>query len=166
MIPVRLLFFMGILVVVAARTLPSIKIDCPSPFTEVGGRCLHLEHITAGPWADMRQFCQELGGDLVNLADLQFYGDLILYIYSLDLPTTYFWTGATDERVEGLWEWTDGSVVRLGTPYWANTGSSNVQMPTGGTDQNCAMLDGNMHYYFNDYYCSEHGIGIHPICEI
>lgn len=166
MIHFALLLFTGTLAVVTATDVnSSTKVDCQSPFMEVGGRCLHLEHNAAGTWTDMRQYCQELEGDLVNLADLQFYGDLMLYIYSLNLPEMVFWIAATDERVEGLWEWTDGTSVRMGTPYWANYGVDDAcnQTPEGGTAQNCAVLDGNYHYYFNDYPCSK--TYVHPICE-
>ncbi|KAK8382447.1 hypothetical protein O3P69_015408 [Scylla paramamosain] len=57
--------------------------ECQSPFVTVGGRCVHLDYTVAGSWEDMRQYCQELGGDLINLAGLQFYGDLILYMNNL-----------------------------------------------------------------------------------
>ncbi|XP_063862681.1 asialoglycoprotein receptor 2-like isoform X2 [Scylla paramamosain] len=158
-----LLSFLGTLAMVTATDVKPARVECESPFTQVGGRCVHLEHSTSGTWHEMRKFCQDLGGDLVNLSDLQFFGDIILYIESLDLPSMHFWIGATDEATEGLWKWTDGSAVRMGTPYWANTGASNSQMPTGGTEQNCAMLDVNMHYYFNDFFCTQ--TYIRPICE-
>lgn len=49
--------------------------------------------------------------------------------------------------------WTDRTPVKMGTPFWANYGSENIQMPSGGEDQNCALLDVDLHYYFNDYDC-------------
>ena len=58
--------------------------------------------------------------------------------------------------------WTDGSATRLGTPFWANYGENNNQMPTGGTIQNCAFLDDNMHFYFNDNDCD---VPLLAICE-
>ncbi|KAK8382384.1 hypothetical protein O3P69_015368 [Scylla paramamosain] len=157
-----LLSFLGTLAMVVATDVNSSNTECHSPFTEVAGRCLHIEVATTGSWHNMRKLCQDLGGDLVNLSDLQFYGDLILYIKSLHLPNVHLWIGATDEAMEGIWMWTDGTPVRMGTPYWANY-KDNVQMPAGGENQNCAMLDINMHYYFNDYGCSSPDIS--PICE-
>ncbi|MPC96776.1 hypothetical protein E2C01_092054 [Portunus trituberculatus] len=112
----------------------------------------------------MRQFCQALGGDLINLSDITFYRDLMLYFRGLDLPNVHFWIGATDEEKEGFWVWTDGSPVTMGTPYWANFGDKHQQMPTGGTSKNCAMLDATFHYYFSSYYCSN-SKDVHPICE-
>lgn len=56
---------------------------CQSPFVEVGGRCLHLDYSVSGTWAQMRQYCQAIGGDLVNLSDVQFYEDVLLYMRSL-----------------------------------------------------------------------------------
>ncbi|KAG0714523.1 C-type lectin domain family 4 member D [Chionoecetes opilio] len=165
MIRSGLLFFMGTLAVVAARDTNSTRVECQPPFVAVGGRCLHVEHTISGTWHAMRKFCQDLGGDLINLADLNFYGDVILYINSLNLPKKiHYWIGATDEEVEGFWQWTDGTAVRMGTPFWANFGDSNSQMPDGGTDQNCAMLDANMHYYFNDFNCPN--VNERPLCQL
>ncbi|KAK8382424.1 hypothetical protein O3P69_015393 [Scylla paramamosain] len=76
-----LVSFLGTLTVVAATDVkPATQVECESPFTEVGGRCVHVALTTSGSWHDMRKYCQELGGELVNLADVQFYSDLILYI--------------------------------------------------------------------------------------
>ncbi|KAG0725074.1 hypothetical protein GWK47_039302 [Chionoecetes opilio] len=104
MIRSGLLFFMGTLAVVAARDSKSTRVECQSPFVGVGGRCLHLEHTFSGTWRAMRKFCQNLGGDLINLADLNFYCDVILYINSLNVPKVSYWIGATDEAAEGSWQ--------------------------------------------------------------
>nr|AEO92001.1 C-type lectin 1 [Scylla paramamosain] len=158
-----LVSFLGTLTVVAATDVkPATQVECESPFTEVGGRCVHVALTTSGSWHDMRKYCQELGGELVNLADVQFYSDLILYIEILHLGKMHFWIGSSDEAIEDTWVWTDGSATRMGTPFWANYGVNNDQMPNGGTDQNCAFLDANMHYYFNDGNCSTPHV--YPIC--
>ncbi|MPD03236.1 Perlucin-like protein [Portunus trituberculatus] len=139
------------------------EVECEGAFTEVGGRCVHVELSNSGSWHDSRNFCHGLGGELVNLADVQFYSDLILYLESIHMGKMHFWIGATDIANEGTWVWTDGSATRMGTPFWANYGVNNDQMPTGGTDQNCAILDTNLHYYFNDAACEK--TYIFPICE-
>ncbi|XP_045138445.1 C-type lectin domain family 17, member A-like isoform X2 [Portunus trituberculatus] len=159
----RLLSFLGTLAVVAATDIKPANTKCHSPFTEISGRCVHIDVSKTGTWQNMRKFCQQLGGDLVNLSDLQFYGDILLYIESLHLPHAHLWIGATDEATEDVWMWTDGTPVRMGTPFWANFGDNNSQMPDGGDSQNCAMLDVNMHYYFNDFSCSK--LDISPLCE-
>lgn len=141
----------------------STEVECQSPFTEVGGHCVHLDHSVTGTWREMQQFCQDLGGDLINLGDVQFYEDILAYIRVLNLPKINFWIGASDLEQEGLWTWTDGTPVKMGTPFWANYGGDNIQMPAGGREQNCAVLDVNLHYYFNDYDCKSHTKC--PICE-
>ncbi|KAK8381987.1 hypothetical protein O3P69_015171 [Scylla paramamosain] len=118
-----LLSFLGTLAVVAMTDIKATtQVECESPFTEVGGRCVHIGLSTMGSWHDMRKFCQDLGGELVNLADVQFYSDLILYIEILRLSKMHFWIGSTDEAIEDMWVWTDGSATRMGTPFWANYG--------------------------------------------
>lgn len=150
-------------VVVAAGGATSTEVECHSPFAEVGGHCVHLDHSVTGNWTEMRQYCQELGGDLVNLGDVQFYEDILTYIRVLNLPRVHFWIGASDQEQEGYWIWTDRTPVKMGTPFWANYGSDNIQMPAGGSEQNCAVLDVNLHYYFNDYDCESSTKC--PICE-
>ena len=70
-----------------------------------------------------------------------------------ELLEVHFWIGASDLEQEGHWMWTDKTPVKMGTPFWANYGRDNIQMPAGGREQNCALLDMNLHYYFNDYEC-------------
>ncbi|KAK8382665.1 hypothetical protein O3P69_015468 [Scylla paramamosain] len=64
----------------------STEVECQSPFTEVGGHCVHLDHSVTGTWREMQQFCQDLGGDLINLGDVQFYEDILAYIRVLGRP--------------------------------------------------------------------------------
>ncbi|KAK8382234.1 hypothetical protein O3P69_015282 [Scylla paramamosain] len=66
---------------------------------EVAGRYLHHHSILAH-WQEMRQFCEALGGDLINLTNIVFYRDLMLYFRALSLTHFYFWIGATDEAKE------------------------------------------------------------------
>ncbi|XP_045138442.1 LOW QUALITY PROTEIN: hepatic lectin-like [Portunus trituberculatus] len=160
----RLLSFLGTLAVVAATHVkPGTQVECGNIFTEMGGRCVRIELITIGTWIGLQNFCELIGGNLVNLSDVQFYSDLVMYLENLNVKKS-FWIGARDVNVvEGLWMWMDGSATRMGTPFWANYGENNDQTPDGGTAQNCAFLDAEMHYYFNDASCEDSFF--HAICE-
>ncbi|XP_069948528.1 C-type lectin 37Db-like [Cherax quadricarinatus] len=138
------------------------EVSCESPFQEVGGRCMYVDILNKGTWSVMRNHCKSLGGDLVKLNDGEVYAALIRHIHGNGFPIDYYWIGATDEGHEGLWVWIDQEPVQMGTPYWANCGCDNDQMPTGGTAQNCALLDAHFHLYFNDGTCSQEA---NVICE-
>ncbi|XP_045589427.2 type-2 ice-structuring protein-like [Procambarus clarkii] len=135
---------------------------CPDPFKDVGGRCLYFENVNKASWQGMRTICQGHGGDLIKLNTPDLFGDIISYIHGNGWSDTNYWIGGTDEGHEGVWTWTDGSSVRMGTPFWANTGCDNVQQPVGGDVQNCIVLDAAIHMYFNDLPCNS---TYHGICE-
>nr|XP_053656906.1 C-type lectin domain family 4 member D-like [Cherax quadricarinatus] len=138
------------------------EVSCESPYQEVGGRCMFVDFLNKGTWNDMRNHCKSLGGDLVKLNDPAVYNALILHIHGSGFPLVYYWIGGTDEGHEGLWVWIDQEPIQMGTPYWANAGCDNDQMPNGGTGQNCLALDYVFNMYFNDLGCSTEG---YVICE-
>ncbi|MPC90395.1 hypothetical protein E2C01_085379 [Portunus trituberculatus] len=109
----------------------------------------------------MRQYCQELGGDLVKLADIEFYCDIILYLNNLNLPNVNFWIGATHQENEGYWLWTDGTPVRMGTPYWFV--EITIQSPFFGNDYNCGCINYFEYYYFRDCVCNSTTLS--PSCQ-
>ncbi|XP_042883113.1 C-type lectin domain family 7 member A-like [Penaeus japonicus] len=111
----------------------------------------------------MKQLCKFLGADLVKLDNASVFADIVSYIVTSGISPTSFWIGATDAEVEGVWQWTDGAIVTMGTPFWSLTGSScTVQEPKGGTGQNCALLNSNRSYFFDDAACSTQAA---VICE-
>ncbi|KAK8753379.1 hypothetical protein OTU49_004165 [Cherax quadricarinatus] len=144
------------------ETIPGGGVSCESPFQEVGGRCLYVDVYNTGSWDVMRSNCRSVGGDLAVLNDAEVYSALIRYIHGSGFPDLTYWIGATDEGHEGLWLWIDQEPVQLGTPYWANYGCDNNQMPTGEDNQNCAVLDSSYHLYFNDLNCNSNH---YSVCE-
>lgn len=82
--------------------------------------------------------------------------------HTIGLPEVDYWVGATDEGHEGVWLWVDGSVVEMGTPFWA-IGCHDNQLPDGGTYENCAVLSKAYSLYFDDVSCD--GIA-YAICEL
>lgn len=71
---------------------------------EVGGQCLHLDHSVTGTWIEMREFCQAMGGDLVNLGNVQFYEDVLMYIRTLgELSVCAYKVNLTFKLFEHVW---------------------------------------------------------------
>lgn len=58
---------------------PSVA-ACNSPYIEIGGRCLMVDSVTKGTWADMRGICQLLNGDLVKIDSLEIMSAIVEYI--------------------------------------------------------------------------------------
>ncbi|XP_042239408.1 lithostathine-like [Homarus americanus] len=141
--------------------------SCPSPFNTVGGKCIYADVVNRGTWQEMRELCQGLADrysvpDLVKVDSGDFFVDLIHHIHAYDWQDRYLWIGASDGDHEGVWTWLDGSIVLMGTPFWANGGCNDVQEPQGGTSENCSVLDPYYHMYFNDFNCEAK---LNGICE-
>ncbi|XP_068201907.1 asialoglycoprotein receptor 2-like isoform X2 [Palaemon carinicauda] len=127
--------------------------ECPLPFAEIGGHCIYIDSVTAGSWYDMNKYCENLNSHPVKLDDLNLFHDIVVDIKTNHLTNAHYWIGARDEGHEGEWRWTDGSNVRMGTPFWGYVQSIS-QQPEGQTSQNCAVLDWANFFYFNDHDCN------------
>ncbi|XP_068202497.1 C-type lectin domain family 6 member A-like isoform X4 [Palaemon carinicauda] len=135
---------------------------CPDPFELIGGQCLIVDNFTKGTYQGMKQFCEMFQGRVVKIDNADTLRAITDHIYDNKLTTVSFWIGATDEAAEGTWQWDDETHVPMGTPFWANFGCSNNQAPDGDKQENCAVLDKDLHFYFNDVHCdSDAGV----ICE-
>lgn len=137
------------------------EVDCNPPYRAVGANCLLVDNAIAGDWHKMREYCQAIGGDLVQWKDANTLYDISEYIKRYGLDDVDYWVGANDQEEEGKWVWAnDGTEVRRGTPLWGHY--LTVQEPNGGTDQNCALLNRKECYYMHDSKCSDmHGV----ICQ-
>ncbi|XP_042883111.1 perlucin-like protein [Penaeus japonicus] len=137
---------------------------CSPPFQAVGLKCLLVNNLAFGSWFDMKHYCSLLSSDLVQLDVATDFAALVEFIAEEGLTKAYYWIGASDEGKEGEWKWTASSnAVQMGAPFWAPTGSGcSAQEPKGGAQQNCAALNPNKHYYFDDLPCSNQAA---VICE-
>ncbi|XP_068222410.1 type-2 ice-structuring protein-like isoform X2 [Palaemon carinicauda] len=130
---------------------------CPFPFEDVLGRCLYFAQLTS-VWNAMRFYCQRFGGDLLKIDSADFMYGLIQIIESKELVADHFWLGATDKKREGLWTWTDGAFVKMGSPFWGvncNKNSMLIREPGGGDAQNCVSFERRFFFYFHDVDCAE-----------
>lgn len=74
------------------------------------------------PWNRAAERCKLMGGQLMIVRDAESWQ------FVRTLTDASIWLGATDERVEGVWRWMDGTVVTFAP--WATKEPSN----TGGVE--------------------------------
>ena len=85
---------------------------------------VYLEKTT---WVKARDKCRTLGGQLVSIPDAPTQAFLAEFGKGVEL-----WIGATDEKVEGLWVWVDGTEMKY--KAWGS------KQPDGRRAQNYAAL--------------------------
>ncbi|XP_042226759.1 uncharacterized protein LOC121869473 [Homarus americanus] len=134
---------------------------CEFPFTALYKKCIFVDPETRGSWNSTRTYCLEQGGDLIKVdsADFMFY--LVRYIHENGYDHVSYWIGGSDEDNEGDFRWTDGTEMKMGTPFWGDS-ADQIQEPDGGISQNCVFMNKGNHYYFFDYGCRNYA---HAICE-
>ncbi|XP_047498516.1 uncharacterized protein LOC125045354 [Penaeus chinensis] len=142
-------------VILLCSTFFTADAVCDPPYKEIGGRCLLIDNFVVGTWADMNHWCGYFGGKLATLDDASVFAAVLQDIKTSGISKTFLWTGASDSMEEGVWTWLDGTPVAEGTPFWSLSGSGcTAQEPTGGKNQNCALLNPNRNYYFDDAACT------------
>nr|XP_045604479.1 snaclec bitiscetin subunit alpha-like isoform X2 [Procambarus clarkii] len=142
--------------------ITSGAVECMVPFVNVYGHCILVETALTGTWETMRRHCQQKGGDIVKVDCGTFMYYLVKYLHSNGLAKLSYWVGGRDEGHEGSYFWTDGTQVKMGTPFWGDGINDNIQEPDGGTNQNCIAMSKEDHYFFFDLSCSERNA---VICE-
>ncbi|XP_068250140.1 uncharacterized protein [Palaemon carinicauda] len=74
-------------------------------------------------WAESREFCKVLGGDLLTFTNVSQYAHIVQHLQRHELPSD-FWIGSSFNNTTG-WMWLDGSPMEMGSPYWASRYSPN-----------------------------------------
>ncbi|XP_062243252.1 asialoglycoprotein receptor 1-like [Platichthys flesus] len=93
------------------------KFECSCYYTSYGNRT----------WQKSREYCHSKGADLAIITS-QNEMNFINGLFGHDTNT---WIGLTDEGVEGVWKWVDGTPLTLA--FWAADQPNSYQ----GTDQDC-----------------------------
>jgi len=118
----------------------------------IDGICYEFLRPDYLDFADAEAFCAFQGGHLAKLDSCEQFREVLLFIVSQAYNRT-FWIGGNDRVEEGLWLWEDGSPVDMGSPFWVYTSSETTE-PSGGTAENCLILNSDYHYLYDDADCS------------
>jgi len=109
-----------------------------------GGSSYFLSRPSVSNYGDANSLCALYGGYLVELIDLQQYGNITKFLRAHVTTNVAF--GATDEGHEGQWtSMTSGAHIGMGY-LWA------PGEPNGGTNENCMQLSVSSGL-FNDVPC-------------
>ena len=116
---------------------------CPCDWATYRGSCYKFETSSRKSWDSARSACLGMSSDLVSITNVQEQG------FITSITRKYggerFWLGFNDKRVEGKFEWSDGS--RVTYTYWNRREPNDNR---GGED--CAELAGNRPMW-NDMPC-------------
>ena len=126
----------------------------------------HGESHEIKNWNDAENHCNEQKGHLVSIrTNYDFY---IFRHYQIQKNTKgkNVWLGGSDERIESIWEWSDGTpwanesvalcskirdIQKFGLQTCTNWGT---EQPTGGREKNCLGVD-QYHIWRSDYCTSK-----------
>lgn len=100
-------------------TLKPKNLEIPDTAVKFNGH-YYQAYDTSMTWYEAKSYCETLGGHLVTItseAENNFVFDLIV-----DNSRNYYWIGATDEKIEGQWEWITGEAFQYSntSDCWAD----------------------------------------------
>lgn len=95
------------------------NLEIPDTAVKFNGH-YYQAYDTSMTWYEAKAYCETLGGHLVTItseAENNFVFDLIV-----DNSRNYYWIGATDEKIEGQWEWITGETFQYSntSDCWAD----------------------------------------------
>ncbi|XP_018009147.1 uncharacterized protein LOC108666738 [Hyalella azteca] len=124
--------------------LGTARAECPSDYEVVGSKCIH--RLIGGylTYDNAVTYCHEISGRLPVLPDCATFTNVATYVddgYSADAYKGY-WLGATSPSANGVWQWSDGTAVAMGAPYWAyhSSNGSLVEPCCNPEAENCANI--------------------------
>nr|CAB3231614.1 C-type lectin domain family 4 member F-like [Phallusia mammillata] len=118
----------------------------------------HVIMTTERNWADAREYCQSIGGDLATwgMRNATVRNSIIENVLRPAPPSSY-WIGLSDLDQEGVWKYVDGVAVTSN-----NTDFSTGQPDNRGSGQDCGWLYFNYNFQMDDGSCADNGLAI---CE-
>ncbi|XP_074479551.1 ladderlectin-like [Sebastes fasciatus] len=122
------------------RSLP-----CPTNWTEWSGHCF-LYVPNRMKWADAERYCQDYGGNLPSVHNLDEYNFIQSVILSVTKKYPEAWLGGTDAQEEGLWLWIDGKPFMY--DYW-DRGQPDNNYGNG----HCLVMNYSARRKFDDQPC-------------
>lgn len=161
-------------------TLSKQKSECPMLYTRVGDLCLAFFSPAKLSWAEARQFCHSIYGELFFFNDFATFGTVLHYMKQ-SLLTSDYWVGGRYDLDTNAWSWAvDDAPMPLGSPYWAERYNSScvprspahtdpfsgpaealpgapcfhyLQAPRQRTPGWCSALTSEHFYYISDEAC-------------
>ncbi|XP_045604698.2 C-type lectin domain family 4 member D [Procambarus clarkii] len=121
-------------------------VKCPPPFSMLGSECFYVNKYLRVSWGEARRFCQGLLADLATPKDVNSLRGMLLDKFPED-DCRFFWLGAIETTIEGVWEWVSKS--RVMRREWASG------QPDGG-NENCAVLSRDEFPALHDSPCYAH----------
>ncbi|XP_068939293.1 C-type lectin domain family 17, member A [Petaurus breviceps papuanus] len=121
--------------------------SCPKDWLTFGGSCYFFSTMTKN-WDAANIFCVENYSHLVIISNTEEQN----FVTEARSSKRTYWLGLTDRRVEGLWQWLDGS--------WLTVSFWKLGEPNNMHNEDCVimLLDGQ----WNDASCS---LNTYWICE-
>nr|XP_027239591.1 uncharacterized protein LOC113830588 isoform X1 [Penaeus vannamei] len=99
----------------------SENFDCPHPYTKMGVGCFTVHSDVRKTWAEARDDCRDIDGDLANPFDLY---DLALFLDETFSASVHsnpgrwgFWIGAQLDDSD-TWNWVTGVPVLMQVDFW------------------------------------------------
>ena len=106
----------------------SYGMSCPS--IRYRNKCYYLAYSQES-WHTARDYCVRIGHTLTRIQSSDEATFLASYLYE-GIGKMLYWVDLNDERTEGVWTYSDGSVGY--TEWWA------VGEPNGNRGENCGLL--------------------------
>ncbi|XP_018019340.1 C-type mannose receptor 2 [Hyalella azteca] len=148
--------------------LGTARAECPSDYEVVGSKCIH--RLIGGylTYDNAVTYCHEISGRLPVLPDCATFTNVAAYVddgYSADAYKGY-WLGATSPSANGVWQWSDGSVVAMGAPYWAyHSRNGSLVDPCCYLElENCAYIEPGGGWVVQDATCDNER-ETYPLCS-
>ncbi|XP_055004090.1 perlucin-like protein, partial [Boleophthalmus pectinirostris] len=113
---------LAVIGVVAVTSVPCTY-QCDSGWELNGTKCYYFS-TNKLTWTQSEEECVTLGGHLVKINSRE--EQSFLYKRLRDLMTENedkFWIGLTDSESEGVWKWTDGSLLDTNLTFWFKNGA-------------------------------------------
>lgn len=121
---------------------PKPPVGIPSKAKLFNGKW-YLVYLEKTTWTKAKQKCERAGGQLAVVPDAPTQAFMAEFGKGLEL-----WIGATDEKVEGLWVWVDGTEMKH--KAWGRG-----QPVSGSRTENFLIIGGGGRWYDapNDWAC-------------
>ncbi|XP_047738881.1 uncharacterized protein LOC125178654 [Hyalella azteca] len=103
----------------------AVSADCPDGYEVVGPKCIHRSTGGYLTYDNAVTYCYQHFGRLPVLKDCVSFTDVATYVNDGYADATNgYWLGATNLSANNVWQWSDGTAVQMGAPYWATVSQS------------------------------------------